>query len=83
MTTPARQVWVERVTTPAQQVWAECDKSKSRVQPSWSRRDTIIHAIESFAEHWDLEFGFGIHDPNDVKELARWIAQHLDVREPE
>ncbi len=63
--------------TPAQRVWAECEASKRQVQPAWSSRDVIISAIESFAEHWDTEFGFGIHDPDDVKELARWIGQHL------
>lgn len=67
------------VTTAAQRVWQECERSKARADPSWSPRDVIIHAVESFAEHWDLEFGFRIHDPNDVKEMARWIGQHLEA----
>jgi hypothetical protein len=71
------------VTEPtlAEQAWAECGVSKAQVKPSWARRDVIIHAVESFAEHWDTAFTFRIHDPNDVKELARWIGQHLDAAE--
>lgn len=65
--------------TPAERVWAECETSKAQVRPHWSTRDITIHAIESFAQAWDIEFGFGIHDPNDVKELARWIGQHLEA----
>lgn len=65
----------------ASEVWEECEKSKAQVRRSWSRRDVIIHAIDSFAQSWDIEFGFGIHDPNDVKELSRWIGQHLDAYE--
>jgi hypothetical protein len=68
-----------RPLTTAEAVWLECERSKAQVQASWSSRGVIFHAIESFAKHWDLEFGFGIHDPNDVKELARWIGQHLDT----
>lgn len=63
----------------AREVWAECDKSKAQVRGSWSARDVVIHAVDSFAEHWDAEFGFGIHDPSDVKELARWVCQHLEA----
>lgn len=66
--------------TPAQRVWQECDRSRSDVRARWSDRDVVIHAIESFARSWGIEFDFRIHDPNDVKELARWIMQHLDAK---
>ncbi len=68
----------DEALTAAQCVWLECDRSKAQVRHSWSARDVVIHAVDSFAQHWDLEFGFGIHDPNDVRELARWICQHLE-----
>lgn len=65
--------------TPAERVWQDCAASVAEVSAAWSTRDVIIHAVESFARSWDIEFGFGIHDPNDVKELARWIGQHLEA----
>lgn len=66
-------------STPAERVWAQCEISKRQVGPDWSTRDVIIHAIGSFAEYWDPEFGFRLYDDDDAKELARWIGQHLDA----
>ncbi len=60
-------------------VWAVCENSRRQVRAGWSTRDVIVHAIESFAESYDAVFGFHLHAPNDVQDLARWIGQHLEA----
>lgn len=67
-------------TTHADEVWAECAASVARLNPGMSTRNVLIHGLESFAESWATTWEFSLHDPNDVKELARWLRNHLDGR---
>lgn len=67
-------------TTHADEVWAECAASVARLNPGMSTRNVLVHGLESFAESWATTWEFSLHDPNDVKELARWLRNHLDGR---
>lgn len=68
--------------TVATQVWAQCRAGAAEVAAQQARcplsvRDVLIAGLESFALNWAMEFNFNLNDPNDVKELARWLRDYL------